>query len=101
MSDYIYDRAAVIGHATEQAKRLVKMNPLMVELRRRMGLEIDPDGHFETWRLQGGIEGLGTHQVYTTLTNDELIERHEAAQAIIAEVRRKREQAGGYLALVK
>ena len=101
MSDYIYDRAAVIGHATEQAKRLVKMNPLMVELKRRMGLEIDPDGHFETWRLQGGLAGLGTHQTYTVLTNDELIERHKEAQAIIAEERRKRGKTAGHTAVVE
>lgn len=101
MSDYIYDRTAVIGHAIEQAKRLVKMNPLMADLKERFGLEIDPDGHFETWRLQGGIEGLGTHETYKTLDNDELIERHKAAQAIIAEERRKRGKAAGYTPVVE
>lgn len=101
MSDYIYDRAALLTHAKEQATKLVQMNPLMVELKRRMGLEIDPDGHFETWRLQGGIEGLGTHEVYKTLTNDELIERHEAAQDIVKEIRRQRGKAAGDTAVVE
>ena len=101
MSDYIYDRAAVIAHATEQAKRLVQMNPLMADLKERFGLEIDPDGHFETWKMQGGLAGLGTHQTYKTLLNDELIERHKEAQDIVKEVRRKRGKAAGDIKVVE
>ena len=91
----------MIAHATEQAKRLVKMNQLMADLKERLGLEIDPDGHFETWKMQGGLAGLGTHEVYKVLTNDELIERHQAAQDIIAEIRRQRGKAAGDSAVVE
>ena len=101
MSDYIYDRAAVIKHATEQAKRLVQMNPLMADLKNRFRLEIDPDEHFETWKMHGGLAGLGTHEVYKTLDNDELIERHKEAQDIVKEVRRQRGKAAGHTAVVE
>ena len=95
MSDYIYVRSAVIGHATEQAKRLLEMNQLMADLKDRFDLEIDPDGHFVTWKIEGGLAGLGTHEVYKTLLNDELIERHKEAQDIVKEVRRQRGKAEG------
>lgn len=91
MSQYIYDRAALLAHAHGQALRLVEANPLMKELKERMALEIDPDGHFEAWRADGGIQqfGEGTRSRPEALTNDELQRKHQAAQAIIAESRQR------------
>ena len=99
--EYIYNREALLGHAREQANRLKQVNPLMVDLKERLGLEIDCDGHYETWKIEGGEILERTNPKPTLLTNDELIERHEAAQAIIAEIRRRRRSAGGNTAVAE
>ena len=91
--EYIYNREALLGHAKEQANSLKGVNPLMVDLKERFGLEIDADGHYETWKLEGGAILERTNPRPTLLTNDELIERHKAAQAIIAESRERRRKA--------
>jgi hypothetical protein len=98
---YVYNREALLAHAREQANKLKEANPLMGGLKERFGLEIDPDGHYETWKLEGGAILERTNPKPKTLTNDELIERHEAAQNIIKEVRRKRGKARGNTAVVE
>ena len=98
---YIYNREALLGHAREQANKLNAANPLVSELAKRMGLEIDADGHYETWKFEGGGITQRTNTKPKTLSNDELIERHEAAQAIIAEVRRQRGKTGGHIAVAE
>ena len=91
MSQYLYDRTALLAHANGQALRLVEANPLMKELKERMGLEIDPDGHFEAWRVDGALQqfGEGTRSRPEALTNDELQRYHQEAQAIIAQSRQR------------
>ena len=70
---------------------MVEANPLMKELKERMGLEIDPDGHFEAWRVDGALQqfGEGTRSQPEALTNDELYRNHQEAQAIIAQSRQR------------
>jgi hypothetical protein len=98
---YVYNREALLAHAREQATKLKEANPLMADLKERFGLEIDPDGHYETWKLEGGAILERTNPKPKTLTNDELIERHQAAQNIIKEVRRQRGKTGGNTSVVE